>query len=50
VILCIKDVKVGAMQGRFGFGLEVAEVAKLFRLPLTSVSISSFNSSLLWSM
>jgi len=34
VILCIRDVKTNAMQGRFGFGPDAAEIAKTFRFPL----------------
>jgi len=35
VVLCIRDAKSGAMQGRFGFGPEANEVAKSFRFPLS---------------
>ncbi|HEX6733377.1 MAG TPA: HDOD domain-containing protein, partial [Azonexus sp.] len=35
VVLCIRDAKSGAMQGRFGFGPEANEVARAFRFPLT---------------
>ena len=35
VVLCIRDAKSGYMQGRFGFGPEVNEIAKAFRFPLT---------------
>ncbi|MBS1190226.1 MAG: Protein kinase:GAF [Rhodocyclaceae bacterium] len=35
VLLCIKDTKGNAMQGRFGFGPEANELAKQFRFPLT---------------
>ena len=35
VILCIKDARSNAMQGRFGFGPDAAEVAKQFRFPLS---------------
>ena len=34
VILCIKDVRAGVMQGRFGFGPDADEVARSFRFPL----------------
>ena len=34
VILCIKDVRAGVMQGRFGFGPDADEVARTFRFPL----------------
>jgi len=35
VILCIRDAKTNTMQGRFGFGPDAAEIAKVFRFPLT---------------
>lgn len=35
VVLCIRDAKSNAMQGRFGFGPEANDVAKAFRFPLT---------------
>lgn len=35
VLLCIKDVKSGTMQGRFGLGPGANELAKSFRFPLT---------------
>jgi len=35
VILCIKDAKTNTMQGRFGFGPDAAQVAKVFRFPLS---------------
>jgi serine/threonine protein kinase len=35
VLLCIRDAKSGTMQGRFGFGPDTTEMAKLFRFPLT---------------
>ncbi|MBS1143482.1 MAG: serine/threonine protein kinase [Proteobacteria bacterium] len=35
VVLCIRDVKAGVMQGRFGFGPEANELAKAFRFPLS---------------
>ncbi|RIX42477.1 MAG: serine/threonine protein kinase [Rhodocyclales bacterium GT-UBC] len=35
VLLCIRDAKNGTMQGRFGFGPDTTEIAKLFRFPLT---------------
>ena len=35
VILCIKDAKTNAMQGRFGFGPDANEIARRFRFPLT---------------
>lgn len=35
VVLCIRDAKAGVMQGRFGFGPNANEVAKVFRFPLT---------------
>ncbi len=34
VVLCIRDAKTDAMQGRFGFGPDANEVAKAFRFPL----------------
>ncbi|MCE5181429.1 MAG: HDOD domain-containing protein [Betaproteobacteria bacterium] len=34
VMLCIKDGKQNVMQGRFGFGLEITQTAKNFRIPL----------------
>lgn len=34
VILCIKDARANAMQGRFGFGPDTQEVAKKFRFSL----------------
>ena len=34
VLLCLKDVKTGMMVGRFGFGPDTAELAKIFRFPL----------------
>jgi len=34
VILCIKDARANAMQGRFGFGPEATEIAKKFRFSL----------------
>jgi len=35
VVLCIRDAKSGAMQGRFGFGPEANEIARAFRFPLS---------------
>ncbi|UCV18011.1 serine/threonine protein kinase [Ferribacterium limneticum] len=35
VVLCIRDVKAGVMQGRFGFGPDANELAKAFRFPLS---------------
>jgi serine/threonine protein kinase len=35
VLLCLKDVRSGQMTGRFGFGPDTNEVAKLFRFPLS---------------
>lgn len=35
VVLCIRDAKAGAMQGRFGYGPEANDVAKDFRFPLS---------------
>jgi serine/threonine protein kinase len=35
VVLCIRDAKAGVMQGRFGFGPEANEVARVFRFPLS---------------
>ena len=35
VVLCIRDVKAGVMQGRFGFGPDANEVARAFRFPLS---------------
>ena len=35
VLLCIRDARTNTMQGRFGFGPEVAELAKKFRFPLS---------------
>ncbi|MDO8934060.1 MAG: HDOD domain-containing protein [Rhodocyclaceae bacterium] len=34
VLLCLKDVKTGMMAGRFGFGPDTADLAKIFRYPL----------------
>ena len=34
VLLCLKDMKTGMMVGRFGFGPDTAELAKIFRFPL----------------
>lgn len=34
VLLCLKDVKSGTMAGRFGFGPDTGELAKIFRFPL----------------
>jgi serine/threonine protein kinase len=34
VLLCLKDMKTGTMSGRFGFGPETADLAKIFRFPL----------------
>ncbi|HUW49933.1 MAG TPA: HDOD domain-containing protein [Sulfuricella sp.] len=34
VMLCIKDGKQNVMQGRFGFGLDIVQTAKNFRIPL----------------
>lgn len=35
IVLCIRDVKAGAMQGRFGFGPDANELARAFRFPLS---------------
>ena len=35
VVLCIRDAKAGAMQGKFGFGPDANELAKAFRFPLS---------------
>lgn len=35
VVLCIKDARANAMQGRFGLGPEASELAKSFRFPLS---------------
>ena len=35
VVLCIRDAKAGAMQGKFGFGPDANELAKTFRFPLS---------------
>ncbi|HZX30238.1 MAG TPA: GAF domain-containing protein, partial [Rhodocyclaceae bacterium] len=35
VVLCIKDPRANAMQGRFGFGPEANDLAKVFRFPLS---------------
>lgn len=35
VILCIKDARANAMQGRFGFGPDAVDIAKKFRFPLS---------------
>lgn len=35
VVLCIRDAKAGCMQGRFGFGPNANEVAKVFRFSLS---------------
>ena len=35
VLLCIRDAKAGVMQGRFGFGPDANELARLFRFPLS---------------
>ena len=34
VLLCVRDVKTRTMAGRFGFGTDAAELARLFRFPL----------------
>ncbi len=34
VLLCIRDAKAGVMQGRFGFGVDANDIAKVFRFPL----------------
>lgn len=36
VLFCMRDVKHNAMQGKFGFGEGIAELAARFRFPLTS--------------
>lgn len=35
VVLCIKDGKQNAMLGRFGFGLDINQIAKNFKFPLS---------------
>lgn len=35
VVLCIRDTKTDTMQGRFGFGPDINEVAKAFRFSLS---------------
>lgn len=35
VLLCVRDPRAGAMQGRFGFGPEANELARSFRFPLS---------------
>ena len=35
VVLCIRDAKAGAMQGRFGFGPDANELARAFCFPLS---------------
>lgn len=35
IVLCIRDVKAGTMQGRFGFGPDANELARAFRFPLS---------------
>ena len=35
VVLCIKDGKQNAMHGRFGFGLDINQIAKNFKFPLS---------------
>ncbi|HEX8963885.1 MAG TPA: HDOD domain-containing protein [Rhodocyclaceae bacterium] len=35
VMLALKDVKTGMMVGRFGFGPDTADLARIFRFPLT---------------
>lgn len=35
VLLCIKDPRANCMQGRFGFGPEANDLAKVFRFPLS---------------
>lgn len=35
VLLCIKDPRANAMQGRFGFGPEANDLSKVFRFPLS---------------
>ena len=34
VLLCIKDGRQGTMNGRFGFGAEIVEIAREFKFPL----------------
>ena len=34
VVLCLRDARMGAMTGRFGFGPDTADLAKVFRFPL----------------
>ncbi len=34
VLLCLKEAKTGMMAGRFGFGPDTAELARIFRFPL----------------
>ena len=36
VILCVRDTKLNAMAGRFGFGPDASEVLKTFRFPLNA--------------
>ncbi|MFA7242543.1 MAG: HDOD domain-containing protein [Sulfuricellaceae bacterium] len=45
VLLCIKDGKQGAMNGRFGFGADIARIAKEFKFPL-SYSADVFHAAL----
>ncbi len=35
VVLCVRDAKAGAMQGKFGFGPDANELAKAFRFSLS---------------
>ncbi len=35
VLLCLKDPKSGSMAGRFGFGADTNDLARLFRIPLS---------------
>ena len=45
VLLCIKDGRQGTMNGRFGFGADVARIAREFKFPL-SYSADVFHAAL----
>jgi class 3 adenylate cyclase len=46
VLICIRNTRHNAMEGRFGFGVDISTILKTFRFPLDSASGDVFNASL----
>jgi class 3 adenylate cyclase/HD-like signal output (HDOD) protein len=46
VLICIRNTRHNAMEGRFGFGADISTILKIFKYPLDNLSGDVFNATL----